>query len=170
MNVTVESECGFPSAVLRASLEMRTGIVVTVATADRDRLEAIVAARNSLKKHVWRARIVLATADGFGTMAIMQDTAMSKTAVWRWQGAVLRGRRRWPSARQDPALARHALWAGSGRWIVALTLAEPPGETKFWHATPSPIWWHPSPTCAAYSASTCCRPARWPAKVPFEKP
>nr|WP_244912475.1 helix-turn-helix domain-containing protein [Phyllobacterium zundukense] len=64
---------------------MRTGIVVTVTTADRDRLEAIVADRNSPQKHVWRARIVLATADGLGTMAIMQNTAMSKTAVWRWQ-------------------------------------------------------------------------------------
>ena len=40
--------------------------------ADRDRLEAIVADRNSPQKHVWRARIVLATADGLGTMAIMR--------------------------------------------------------------------------------------------------
>jgi hypothetical protein len=39
---------------------MRTGIVVEVTTAERDRLEAIVADRNSPQKHVWRAGIVLA--------------------------------------------------------------------------------------------------------------
>ena len=64
---------------------MRTGIVVEVTAADRDRLEAIVADRNSPQKHVWRARIVLATADGLGTMAVMQAAGKSKTAVWRWQ-------------------------------------------------------------------------------------
>ncbi len=64
---------------------MRTGIVVEVTAADRDRLDAIVADRNSPQKHVWRARIVLATADGLGTMAIRDATSKSKTAVWRWQ-------------------------------------------------------------------------------------
>jgi hypothetical protein len=34
---------------------MRTGIVVEVTAAERDRLEAIVADRNSPQKHVWRA-------------------------------------------------------------------------------------------------------------------
>ena len=43
---------------------MHTGIVVEVTAADRDRLEAIVADRNSRQKHVWRAGIVLATAEG----------------------------------------------------------------------------------------------------------
>src|SRR5450756_1016282 len=64
---------------------MRTGIVVEVTAAERDRLEAIVADRNSPQKHVWRAGIVLATADGLGTVAIMRHTAKSKTVVWRWQ-------------------------------------------------------------------------------------
>ena len=53
--------------------------------ADRDRLEAIVADRNSPQKHVWRAGIVLATAEGLGTAAIMRRTVKSKTVVWRWQ-------------------------------------------------------------------------------------
>jgi transposase len=34
---------------------------------------------------VWRAQIVLATADGHGTNAIMQQTGKSKPCVWRWQ-------------------------------------------------------------------------------------
>ena len=34
---------------------------------------------------VWRAEIVLATADGHGTNAIMRRTGKSKPCVWRWQ-------------------------------------------------------------------------------------
>src|ERR1700745_352721 len=64
---------------------MRTGVVVEVTSADRQQLAAIVADRNSPQKHVWRAQIVLLTADGCGTAEIMRRTATSKTAVWRWQ-------------------------------------------------------------------------------------
>ena len=35
---------------------MRTGISIHVTASDRERLFAIVADRNSLQKHVWRAR------------------------------------------------------------------------------------------------------------------
>ena len=48
-------------------------------------MEAVVADRNSPQKHVWRAGIVLATADGFGTAEIMRRTGKSKPCVWRWQ-------------------------------------------------------------------------------------
>jgi hypothetical protein len=34
---------------------------------------------------VWRAGIILATADGFGTAGIMRRTGKSKPCVWRWQ-------------------------------------------------------------------------------------
>src|SRR5688500_15693433 len=64
---------------------MRPGIIVDVTVADRDRLEAIVADRNSPQKHVWRAAIVLATVRGLGTNEVMRLTAKSKTCVWRWQ-------------------------------------------------------------------------------------
>jgi Homeodomain-like domain len=64
---------------------MREGIVVDVSAADRARLEAVVANRNSPQKHVWRARIVLLTAEGPGTVEIMRRTGKNKTAVWRWQ-------------------------------------------------------------------------------------
>ena len=64
---------------------MRTGIVVDVCAEDRARLAAIAANRNSPQKHVWRARIVLLTADGLGTAAIMRQTGKSKSVVWRWQ-------------------------------------------------------------------------------------
>ncbi len=64
---------------------MRRGVSITVSAADRRRLEAIVADRSSPQKHVWRARIILLSEAGFGTMAIMRQTGKSKTCVWRWQ-------------------------------------------------------------------------------------
>lgn len=53
---------------------MRTGIEIEVTEPDVKRLEAIVAARGSAQKHVWRARIILLTAQGLGTQAIMVAT------------------------------------------------------------------------------------------------
>src|SRR5271170_1105647 len=64
---------------------MRTGITVDVNAADRCRLEAIVADRNSPQKYVWRSRIVLLTSEGVGTSEIMRQTGKSKPAIWRWQ-------------------------------------------------------------------------------------
>ena len=64
---------------------MRAGIVVNVTRADRRRLEAIVADRSAPQKHVWRANIILATADGCGTAEIMRRSGKSKPVVWRWQ-------------------------------------------------------------------------------------
>jgi transposase len=63
----------------------RDDICLFVSPANRARLEAIVKDRNSTRKAVWRARIVLATADGCGTNEIMRRTGKSKPCVWRWQ-------------------------------------------------------------------------------------
>jgi hypothetical protein len=82
---------------------MRTGITVDLSPADRKRLLAIVDDRNSPQKHVWRGRIVLSTADGLGTAAIMRTAGVSKTAVWPLAGALYGRGRRGPVARQDPS-------------------------------------------------------------------
>ncbi len=58
---------------------------IRLSAADRSKLEAVVADRNSPQKHVWRAKIVLLTADGCGTAEIMQATGKAKTVIWRWQ-------------------------------------------------------------------------------------
>jgi hypothetical protein len=44
---------------------------IRLSTAERSELEAVVANRNSPQKHIWRAKIVLLTADGRGTAEIM---------------------------------------------------------------------------------------------------
>jgi hypothetical protein len=64
---------------------MREGISIEVSAANRERLAAVVADRNSPQKHVWRARIILATAEGCGTAEIMRRAGVSKPCVWRWQ-------------------------------------------------------------------------------------
>src|SRR4051812_24608285 len=111
---------------------MREGITVEVSAADRARLGAILADRNSRQKHVWRARIVLATADGCGTVEIARRTGKSKPCVWRWQerfmregvAGLLRDRTRKPG--------RTPLPTATVERVVELTLADPPGETTHW--------------------------------------
>ena len=113
---------------------MLTGVSISLSPSDRTRLVAIAADRNSPQKHVWRAQIVLLSADGVGTNEVMRVTSRSKTCVWRWQqrfmeagvGGVLVDKTR-PSRIPplDKAVVERA---------VALTLTEPPGETTHWTA------------------------------------
>ena len=63
----------------------RDDICLFVSPANRVELDAIIVDRNSPSKLVWRARIVLATADGLGMNAIIRQTRKSKPCVWRWQ-------------------------------------------------------------------------------------
>ena len=64
---------------------MRIGISIILTPSDRLGLEALTSNRNTAQKHVWRAAIVLLSADGLGTTEIMRQTGTSKTCVWRWQ-------------------------------------------------------------------------------------
>src|SRR5450631_933368 len=71
--------------ISQGSAMRRDDICMYVGSANRARLEAIIADRNSASKTVWRARIVLATFDANGTKAIMRLPGKSKPCVWRWQ-------------------------------------------------------------------------------------
>jgi hypothetical protein len=64
---------------------MRGNLGLFVSSADRARLAAIIADRNSPQKHVWRAEVVLLTGDRVGTAEIMRRTGLGKVSVWRWQ-------------------------------------------------------------------------------------
>ena len=113
---------------------MRTGITVDVTPEDRERLAAIVADRNSPQKHVWRACIVLLTAQGCGTAEIMRRANVAKSVVWRWQerfmqegvDGLLRDKTR-PS--RIPPLPSEIT-----QRVVTLTLGPPPGERTHWTA------------------------------------
>jgi transposase len=111
---------------------MLTGISFTVSSADRKRLERIIADPKSPQKHVWRSRIIVASDDGLGTNAIMAVTGKSKTCVWRWQerfmqegvDGLLYDKTRPPGT---PPIAPHRV-----EEIIALTLKPPPHEATHW--------------------------------------
>ena len=113
---------------------MRTGISLTVTPAIRRRLKAVARNRNSPQKHVWRAKIILLSADGVGTNEIKRQTGTSKTCVWRWQerfmaegfAGLLRDKTR-PS-RVAP------LGTEVADRVVALTQSDPPAEATHWTA------------------------------------
>ncbi len=58
---------------------------MNVTPKDRRQLEAVIGDHNAPQKHVWRAKIILATADGCGTAEIMRRSGKAKPVVWRWQ-------------------------------------------------------------------------------------
>ena len=111
---------------------MREPCCLWLSAADRARLAAIVADRNSPQKHVWRAQIVLLSADRVGTVEIMRRTGKAKAGVWRWQAryleagvdGLLRDRTR-PS--RIPRLATDLV-----ERVVARTQGPPPSEATHW--------------------------------------
>ena len=113
---------------------MRTGIEVRLNPEDRERLETVVLDRKSSQKHVWRAKIILLTANGLGTHEIMRRTGKSKPCVWRWQerfmtdgvDGLLRDKTRPPGKPPVPA--------ATVAEVVEKTLHETPPEATHWTA------------------------------------
>jgi transposase len=111
---------------------MRTGVEVRLGPGDRNRLEAVVGSGNSPQKHVWRARIVLLSADGVGTMEIRRQTGKGKPTIWRWQARFMaEGVDGLLHEATRPA-GKPALPAAMIERVVEMTLGEPPGETTHW--------------------------------------
>lgn len=110
---------------------MRAGIDFQVTPEDRRRLKQIIGDRNSPQKYVARAHVILATAEGCGTLEVMRRSGLPKPVVWRWQerfmregvDGLLRDKTRPPGK---------APMAADIKRIVDLTLAAPPGETTHW--------------------------------------
>lgn len=99
---------------------------------DRERLQRIVGDRNTAQKHVWRARIVLASARGLNVKDVAREVGVSRPAVWRWQkrfaeegvDGLLRDKTRPPG--------RAPLGPDVVRRVVELTMSEPPGPATHW--------------------------------------
>jgi transposase len=112
----------------------RDDICLYLNPVDRAELEAIVADRNSPRKWCWRADIVVATADGLGTNAIMRRTGKSKPCVWRWQErymeagvpGLLRDKTRPSRIAPLPAEKKLA--------IIEKTVTEKPANATHWSA------------------------------------
>ena len=112
----------------------RDDISLYVSPANRAELNRIVADRNSARKWVWRSAIVLATADGLGTNAIVRRTGKSKACVWRWQerymaqgvAGLLRDKTRPSRVAPLPAEKRLA--------VIEKTATETPANATHWSA------------------------------------
>ena len=110
----------------------RDDICLYVSPASRARLAALVADRNTPSKVVWRAQVVLATADGCGTSEIMRRTGKSKPCVWRWQEryieegveGLLRDKTRPPG--------KKPLGAAIKRKVLTRTANETPANATHW--------------------------------------
>src|SRR5499426_3146906 len=111
---------------------MRERTNIQLSATDRNELESVVANRNSPQKHVWRAKIVLLTADGHGTAEIIRATGKAKTVIWRWQerfgeeGVAGLWRDKTRPSRIPPLSPEVA------ERVVALTLAGRPPTASHW--------------------------------------
>ncbi|MCP4005911.1 MAG: IS630 family transposase [bacterium] len=110
----------------------RDDLCLYLGPADRAQLQALLTDRNTPRKIVWRAEIVLATADGFGTNEIMRRAATSKPTVWRWQQryldegvAGLKRDKTRPS--RVPPLSQETRLA-----VIAKTVQETPPNATHW--------------------------------------
>ena len=107
-----------------------------VSPGDRETLERLVADGKTAQKIVARARIVLASGRGLGTVAIMRDARVSKPSVWRWQAAYLEGgvarllRDKGKGARAGKAPVSDELRLA----IVTKTAKEKPAAATHWSA------------------------------------
>jgi transposase len=111
---------------------MAQDVCVIVGAEDRARLAAIIGARSRPVKHVQRAAIVLHSADRLSVLEVARRAGVSRPAVWRWQrryaeegvDGLLRDKTRPPGTAPVPA--------STVAKVLALTCAEPPGETTHW--------------------------------------
>ena len=113
---------------------MRKGISITVTAEDRAPLQSIIRDRNSPQKHVWRARIIVLTAEGAGTAAIMRAVGKGKTVVWRWQERFMHEGIAGLTREKTRPWRIPPLPAATIDRVVALTNQEPPHEATHWTA------------------------------------
>src|SRR5262252_7615180 len=111
---------------------MAQQVCVVLSSAEREQLAAIAADRNRPRKHVDRARIVLASADRYPAQWVAQHVGIARPTVWRWQQrfaelgveGLLRDQTRKPGKAPIPAETTAR--------VVAMTCTEPPHQATHW--------------------------------------
>jgi transposase len=105
---------------------------VVVSAAEHAQLAAIAADRNRPRKHVERARIVLASPDRRSAQQVAQRIGISRPTVWHWQQrfaemgieCLLRDKTRKPG--------KTPIGAETTARVVALTCTDPPHQATQW--------------------------------------
>ena len=111
---------------------MAQQICVVLTAVEGEQLAAIAADRNRPRKHVERARIVLASADRHSAQRVAQSVGVSRPTVWRWQQrfaesgveGLLRDKTRKPG--------KAPIAAEITAQVVALTCSEAPHQATHW--------------------------------------
>ena len=111
---------------------IKKAISLELKRSDRRALRDLVVDGNTAQKIARRARIVLLTAEGHGTTAIMRAVGVSKTTVWRWQeyfaeagvGGLIKGRSKPPGKKPLSEEVRLA--------VVEKTMKERPANATHW--------------------------------------
>ena len=81
---------------------------------DRERLERLVRDRNTPQKIVWRARIVMAAAEGLNAGKIAAAVGKSVLTVRRWRRRYME-RGGWAAEGRDPSATPRAAGGGEGQ-------------------------------------------------------
>src|SRR6202011_2174059 len=111
---------------------MAQQVCVVLSAAEREPLAAIAADRNRPRKHVERARIVLASAHRGSAQRVAHSIGVSRPTVWRGQqrfaesggDGLLRDKTRKPG--------KAPIAAEPTARVVALTGTEPPHQASHW--------------------------------------
>ena len=111
---------------------MAQQVCVVLSPVEREQLAAIAADRNRPRKHVERARIVLASADRHSAQQVAQRVGVSRPTVWRWQ-------QRFAEAGIEDLLRDKTRKRGKARLaaettarVVELTCTGPPHQATHW--------------------------------------
>ena len=111
---------------------MAQQICVVLSTMERERLAAIAADRNRPRKHVERARLVLASADRQPAQRVAQSIGVSRPTVWRWQQRFAESGVDGLLRDKTPKPGKAPIAAEITAQVVALTCTEPPHHATHW--------------------------------------
>lgn len=107
-----------------------------VAPGDRTVLERLAADGKTPQKLAARARIVLLSGRGLGTLAVAREARVSKPTVWRWQDAYLEGGigRLRKDKGKGPKAGKPRISDEARLRIVTMTAKEKPANATHWSA------------------------------------
>jgi transposase len=111
---------------------MAQQVCVVLSTAVRELLTAIAGDRNRPRKHVERARIVLASADRAPAQRIAQSVGVSRPTVWRWQQRFAESGVEGLLSDKTRKPGKAPLAADTTAQVVALTCTAPPHQATHW--------------------------------------
>src|ERR1700739_3412064 len=111
---------------------MAQQVCVVLSAAEREQLAAIVADRNRPRKHVERARIVLASADRHSVQQVAQRLGVSRPTVWRWQQRFAESGVEGLLRDKTGKPGKAPIAAETTAQVVALTCTKPPHQATHW--------------------------------------